>query len=148
MKKNKILLILGLTIVLASCSNDDYVSKRHPEGENETQVSEVENTEKKEDNATEETKEDANKEENKDEETSSEEKTDEESSEDPTMDGVNYEVEDVVNIRLYPTEDSDIVGEAHPGDEILFLVESDGWSRVTVNGVSGYIRNDLLKEVE
>ncbi len=143
MKKNKILLILGLTIVLASCSNDSYVSKRHPEGENETQVSQEENTEKKE-----ETKEDANKEENKDEETSSEEKTDEESSEDPTMDGVNYEVEDVVNIRLYPTEDSDIVGEAHPGDEILFLVESDGWSRVTVNGVSGYIRNDLLKEVE
>lgn len=145
MKKNKILLILGLTIVLASCSNDDYVSKRHPEGENETQVSEVENTEKKEDNATAETKE-----ENKDEETDTEEKKDEESSEDqdPTMDGVNYEVEDVVNIRLYPTEDSDIVGEAHPGDEILFLVESDGWSRVTVNGVSGYIRNDLLKEVE
>lgn len=145
MKKNKILLILGLTIVLASCSNDSYVSKRHPEGENETQVSEVENTEKKEDNATAETKE-----ENKDEETDTEEKKDEKSSEDqdPTMDGVNYEVEDVVNIRLYPTEDSDIVGEAHPGDEILFLVESDGWSRVTVNGVSGYIRNDLLKEVE
>lgn len=145
MKKNKILLVLGLTIVLASCSNDNYVSKRHPEGENETQVSEVENTEKKEDNATAETKE-----ENKDEETDTEEKTDEESSEDqdPTMDGVNYEVEDIVNIRLYPTEDSDIVGEAHPGDEILFLVESDGWSRVTVNGVSGYIRNDLLKEVE
>lgn len=143
MKKNKILLVLGLTIVLASCSNDSYVSKRHPEGENETQVSQEGNTEKKE-----ETKEDANKEENKDEETSSEEKTDEESSEDSTMDGVNYEVEDVVNIRLYPTEDSDIVGEAHPGDEILFSVESDGWSRVTVNGVSGYIRNDLLKEVE
>lgn len=145
MKKNKILLALGLTIVLASCSNDDYVSKRHPEGENETQVSEEENTEKKEDNDTAETKE-----ENKDEETDTEEKTEEEFSEDqdPTMDGVNYEVEDVVNIRLYPTEDSDIVGEAHPGDEILFLVESDGWSRVTVNGVSGYIRNDLLKEVK
>lgn len=146
MKKNKILLVLGLTIVLASCSNDSYVSKRHPEGESETQVSEEENTEKKE-----ETKEDSRKEEeNKDEETDTEEKKDEKSSEDqdPTMDGVNYEVEDVVNIRLYPTEDSDIVGEAHPGDEILFLVESDGWSRVTVNGVSGYIRNDLLKEVE
>lgn len=147
MKKNKILLILGLTIVLASCSNDRYVSKRHPEGESETQVSEEKNTEKKE-----ETKEDASKEEeNKDEEMiSEEEKTDEESSEDQDleMDGVNYEVEDVVNIRLYPTEDSDIVGEAHPGDEILFLVESDGWSRVTVNGVSGYIRNDLLKEVK
>lgn len=144
MKKNKILLVLGLTIVLASCSNDSYVSKRHPEGESETQVSEEENTETKEDDATEETKE-----ENKDEEMiSEEEKTDEESSEDSEMDGVNYEVEDVVNIRLYPTEDSDIVGEAHPGDEILFLVESDGWSRVTVNGVSGYIRNDLLKEVE
>ena len=146
MKKNKILLVLGLTIVLASCSNDSYVSKRHPEGENETQVSEEANKETNEDDATEETKED-----NKDEEMiSEEEKTDEEASEDqdPTMDGVNYEVEDVVNIRLYPTEDSDIVGEAHPGDEILFLVESDGWSRVTVNGVSGYIRNDLLKEVE
>ena len=64
------------------------------------------------------------------------------------MAGVDYEVEDIVNIRLYPTTDSEIVGEAHPGDEILFLVEKDGWSRISVNGVSGYVRNDLLKPVE
>ena len=74
-----------------------------------------------------------------------------ETEEDETSDvmaGVDYEVEDIVNIRLDPTTDSEIVGEAHPGDEILVLLEKDGWSRVSVDGQAGYIKSDLLKPVK
>ena len=134
MKKIKVLMILALSLVMASCANDTYESKRHPEANEESQV-----TDKAEDTDEENTKEN--------------EKSDmpEEKEEDKNSDvmaGVDYEVEDVVNIRLDPTTDSEIVGEAHPGDEILVLLEKDGWSRVSVNGQAGYIKSDLLKPVE
>lgn len=143
MKKNKLLLILSLAFVLAACSNDSYVSKRHPDAASEEQVSEA--LEKPED-------EDKDKEDNskeKDEDAKDEKK--EEAKDGKSSDkvaGVTYKVEDVTNIRFDPTTDSDIVGEAHPGDEILVLLEKDGWARVSVNGQSGYIRSDLLKEVK
>ena len=138
MKKIKVLMILALSLGLASCANDTYESKRHPEANEESQL-----TEKAED---------INKE-NLDEENSEEEISEapEEETKDETSDvmaGVDYEVEDIVNIRLDPTTDSEIVGEAHPGDEILVLLEKDGWSRVSVNGQAGYIKSDLLKPVE
>ena len=138
MKKIKVLMILALSFGLASCANDTYESKRHPEANEESQV-----TEKAQDI----------NEENLDEENSEEEEISdapEEKTEDETSDvmaGVDYEVEDIVNIRLDPTTDSEIVGEAHPGDEILVLLEKDGWSRVSVNGQAGYIKSDLLKPV-
>lgn len=143
MKKNKLLLILSLAFVLTACSNDSYVSKRHPDAASEEQVSEA--LEKPED-------EDKDKEDNskeKDEDAKDEKK--EEAKDGKSSDkvaGVTYKVEDVTNIRFDPTTDSDIVGEAHPGDEILVLLEKDGWARVSVNGQSGYIRSDLLKEVK
>lgn len=138
MKKIKVLMILALSLGLASCANDTYESKRHPEANEESQL-----TEKAED---------INKE-NLDEENSEEEISEapEEETEDETSDvmaGVDYEVEDIVNIRLDPTTDSEIVGEAHPGDEILVLLEKDGWSRVSVDGQAGYIKSDLLKPVK
>lgn len=138
MKKIRLLMILALSLSLASCANDTYESKRHPEANEETQV-----TEKAQDT----------NEEKVDEENSEEEITEapEEETKDETSDvmaGVDYEVEDIVNIRLDPTTDSEIVGEAHPGDEILVLLEKDGWSRVSVNGQAGYIKSDLLKPVE
>lgn len=136
MKKIKVLMILALSLGLASCANDTYESKRHPEANEESQLTE---------NA-----EDTNKEENIEEE-NSEENEIVETPEDETSDvmaGVDYEVEDIVNIRLDPTTDSEIVGEAHPGDEILVLLEKDGWSRVSVDGQAGYIKSDLLKPVK
>lgn len=136
MKKIKVLMILALSLGLASCANDTYESKRHPEANEESQLTE---------NA-----EDTNKEENI-EENEMVETPEDETEEDETSDvmaGVDYEVEDIVNIRLDPTTDSEIVGEAHPGDEILVLLEKDGWSRVSVNGQAGYIKSDLLKPVE
>lgn len=139
MKKIKVLMILALSLVMASCANDTYESKRHPEANEESQV-----TDKAED---------TNEESTDEENTKENEKADmpEEKEEDKNSDvmaGVDYEVEDVVNIRLDPTTDSEIVGEAHPGDEILVLLEKDGWSRVSVNGQAGYIKSDLLKPVE
>lgn len=140
MKKIKVLMILALSLGLASCANDTYESKRHPEASEESQV-----TEKAEDTNKEENIEEENTEENEMVD-SPEEETEKESSD--VMAGVDYKVEDIVNIRLDPTTDSEIVGEAHPGDEILVLLEKDGWSRVSVNGQAGYIKSDLLKPVE
>lgn len=139
MKKIKVLMILALILVMASCANDTYESKRHPEANEESQV-----TDKAED---------TNEESTDEENTKENEKADmpEEKEEDKNSDvmaGVDYQVEDIVNIRLDPTTDSEIVGEAHPGDEILVLLEKDGWSRVSVNGQAGYIKSDLLKPVE
>lgn len=139
MKKIKVLMILALSLVMASCANDTYESKRHPEANEESQV-----TDKAED---------TNEESTDEENTKENEKADmpEEKEEDKNSDvmaGVDYQVEVIVNIRLDPTTDSEIVGEAHPGDEILVLLEKDGWSRVSVNGQAGYIKSDLLKPVE
>lgn len=139
MKKIKVLMILALSLGLASCASDTYQSKRHPDANEESQVSQK--------------AEDTSKESTDEENTKENEKADkpEEKEEDKNSDvmaGVDYQVEDVVNIRLDPTTDSEIVGEAHPGDEILVLLEKDGWSRVSVNGQAGYIKSDLLKPVE
>lgn len=134
MKKIKVLMILALSFGLASCANDTYESKRHPDANEESQVSQK--------------AEDTNEENSEEEEMSNapEEKTEDETSD--VMAGVDYEVEDIVNIRLDPTTDSEIVGEARPGDEILVLLDKDGWSRVSVNGQAGYIKSDLLKPVK
>ena len=59
-------------------------------------------------------------------------------------DGVEFKVEDTVNMRLAPSENSAIVAEVGPDDEILNLGETEGWTRVTANGKTGYIRSDLL----
>ncbi|WP_306482976.1 SH3 domain-containing protein [Anaerococcus sp.] len=141
MKKIKVLMILALSLVMASCANDTYESKRHPEANEESQVSQ-----KAEDTNREEDTEEENTEVNDQGETLKDETEKDGSSN--VMAGVDYQVEDIVNIRLDPTTDSEIVGEAHPGDEILVLLEKDGWSRVSVNGQAGYIKSDLLKPVE
>ena len=152
MKKIKVLMLLCLSLILASCSNDTYVSKRHPEENNKTERTEkskedkenkegkeaVENSKDEKDKDSEETKETKEAKNEKD-------KGDEDSD---VMAGVNYQVEDVVHMRSEPSTDAGIVGEAHPGDEILVLLEKDGWSRVSINGQAGYIKSDLLKPVK
>ena len=141
MKKIKVLMILALSLGMASCANDTYQSKRHPDANEESQVSQkAEDTNREEDTQEENTEVNDQGEAPKDE-TKEDEKSD-------VMAGVDYQVEDIVNIRLDPTTDSEIVGEAHPGDEILVLLEKDGWSRVSVNGQAGYIKSDLLKPLE
>ncbi|MDO5047984.1 MAG: SH3 domain-containing protein [Anaerococcus sp.] len=125
MKKTKILLILSLSLLMASCSNSEYVSKRHPEASDVNEELTVDENETVENNG----------------ESQEEDQNDQEGM------GVTYKVNDVVNIRLDASTDSNIVGQAYPKDEILVLLETDGWSRVSVNGQAGYIRSDLLEEV-
>lgn len=123
----KILLALGLVLILSSCSKDEYKSVRHPEGEESIET--VEKTEPED-------------------QTENQEATSDDTKEDAPSDdisaGVEVRVSDTVNMRLAPSENSGVVGQVGPDDEILNLGETEGWTRVTSNGKTGYIRSDLL----
>lgn len=134
MKSRNILLALGLVLTLTGCSEDSYTSVRHPEGAGEEIVNE--NTKQNDDLADQVRDEQA---ENND----TNDKKEAESKPELT-DGVEIRVSDVVNMRLAPSENSAIVSQVSPEDEILNLGETEGWTRVTVNGKTGYIRSDLL----
>ena len=131
MKKITAVLALALCFVLTGCKDDNYVSVRHPESKEP-----VESVE-------EEAKVDENNEEAIENEHENEEDVTEKVREE-LEDGVEIRVTDTVNMRLAPSQDSAVVAEVGPDDEILNLGETEGWTRVTVNGKTGYIRSDLL----
>lgn len=129
MKKISMILALGLVLSLTGCKDEAYTSVRHPENSGAEVADEAkpskddrENTDHKEESESEVT-----------------DKVKEE-----ITDGVEFRVEDTVNMRLAPSENSAIVSEVGPDDEILNLGETEGWTRVTANGKTGYIRSDLL----
>ena len=132
MKKFTIILALALSFALTGCKDDNYVSVRHPE--NSDAIESVEEEAKTDEENTEEVDEIEDKNE--------EDVTEKVKKE--IVDGVEVKVEDTVNMRLAPSQDSSIVAEVGPDDEILNLGETEGWTRVTVNGKTGYIRSDLL----
>ena len=126
-----------------ACAEDKYVSVRHPEDSNVSEVSDS----NLEENNTEDENADENTDENADNDEAIEntdEDTDENSEE--SSDGVIYTVEDVVNVRLAPSENSAIITQAEPGQDIIKLGDSDNWTRVSIAGQTGYIRSDLIKE--
>lgn len=127
MKLRNLSLGLIMVLALAGCSDDSYESVRHPEGES------VETVKAPSDEGEEVSQETDNKEEEN-----------LETTEDTLTDGVEVRVEDTVNMRLAPSESSGVVGQVGPDDEILNLGETEGWTRVTANGQTGYIRSDLL----
>ena len=129
MKKISAILALTLILGLTGCKDDSYKSIRHPENDQEE---EMVNPSNDSGNKVEETGETQNK----------EDMTNEVREE--ITDGVEIKVEDTVNMRLAPSVNSAVVGEVGPSDEILNLGETEGWTRVTVNGKTGYIRSDLL----
>ena len=131
MKKITAILALALCFALTGCMDDNYVSVRHPE--NNEPVESVE----------EETKVDENNEEDIGNQDQNEEEVTEKVREE-LEEGVEIRVTDTVNMRLAPSQDSAVVAEVGPDDEILNLGETEGWTRVTVNGKTGYIRSDLL----
>ena len=137
MNKSKIILALALGLALTGCSDDDYVSKRHPEGE----VHEVTDQDMEEVAS--------NQEENSADTDNSGQTTEEsqieETNEEVTDDGINYTVEDTVNVRLAPSETSNIITTVEAGDDIIKLGETDNWTRINIDGQTGYIRSDLLK---
>ena len=132
MKKISAILALGLILSLTGCKDDPYTSVRHPENSGTEVADEVEPSENADENA----ENPENREENE------KEITDQVREE--ITDGVEFRVEDTVNMRLAPSVNSAIVAEVGPDDEILNLGETEGWTRVTVNGKTGYIRSDLL----
>ena len=142
-KRLKTLAVFLLILMTTACAEDKYVSVRHPEDSN---VSEVSDSDLEENNAEDENT-DENTDENADNDQDSEdtdEDTDENSEE--SSDGVIYTVEDVVNVRLAPSENSAIITQAEPGQDIIKLGDSDNWTRVSIAGQTGYIRSDLIKE--
>lgn len=135
MNKIKILLIFLLAISITGCTQDRYVSVRHPEDTETSQENENNLNDKKDDK------------ENTDEKTDEKETTDEDTKEnEESSDGVIYTVDGLVNVRVAPSETSQILTTVNAGDEIIKLGESDDWTRVSINGQTGYIRSDLLKE--
>jgi len=51
-----------------------------------------------------------------------------------------------VNLRAGPSTDTDIISKLASGTRVTALeYNPDGWSKVDVNGESGYIRSDLLR---
>ncbi len=141
-KRLKSLAVFLLILMTTACAEDKYVSVRHPEDSN---VSEVSDSDLEENNADSENT-DETPDENNTEEASenTDENTDENSEE--SSDGVIYTVEDVVNVRLAPSENSAIITQAEPGQDIIKLGDSDNWTRVSISGQTGYIRSDLIKE--
>lgn len=133
MNKKKLLLALSLTLALTACSDDNYVSKRHPEGE----VREVTEEDMEVDNS--QTTDDQTSE-------STEEQTEANQTQDEEVvdDGINYTVENTVNVRVAPSETSNVMTTVEAGDDILKLGESDNWTRISIDGQTGYIRSDLL----
>ena len=141
-KRLKSLAVFLLILMTTACAEDKYVSVRHPEDSN---VSEVSDSDLEENNTDSESA-DENTDEINTEESSenTDENTDENSEE--SSDGVIYTVEDVVNVRLAPSENSAIITQAEPGQDIIKLGDSDNWTRVSISGQTGYIRSDLIKE--
>lgn len=132
MNKVKFLLILLLAISTTGCTEDRYVSVRHPE---ETETSQ-ENEKALDENK------DSDTDKKEETETADQDKKENEES----SDGVIYTVDDLVNVRVAPSETSEILTTVNAEDEIIKLGESDNWTRVSINGQTGYIRSDLLKE--
>lgn len=132
MNKVKFLLILLLAISTTGCTEDRYVSVRHPE---ETETSQ-ENEKDLDENR------DSDTDKKEETETADQDKKENEES----SDGVIYTVDDLVNVRVAPSETSEILTTVNAEDEIIKLGESDNWTRVSINGQTGYIRSDLLKE--
>lgn len=132
MNKVKFLLILLLAISTTGCTEDRYVSVRHPEETETSQENDKELDENK----------DSDTDKKEETETADQDKKENEES----SDGVIYTVDDLVNVRVAPSETSEILTTVNAEDEIIKLGESDNWTRVSINGQTGYIRSDLLKE--
>lgn len=134
--KTKVVAALALTLALTGCSDDNYVSKRHSEGEaQEVTDQDMEEPANQEDNPAD-GQNSQTQDQNQDQA--------QEESDTATDDGVNYTVENTVNVRVAPSETSNVMTTVEAGDDILKLGESDNWTRISIDGQTGYIRSDLL----
>ena len=145
-KRLKTLAVFLLILMTTACAEDKYVSVRHPEAGNTTEVSDGDLEEKNPESENGEDSENNEEHADKANEDKTEDNTDQEADEEESSDGVIYGVDDVVNVRLAPSENSAIITQAEPGQDIIKLGDSDNWTRVSIGGQTGYIRSDLIKE--
>lgn len=141
--KYKIMLVLSLALATTACQDDDYVSTRHPQDGAAT-VSDsdlAEDTTDALDQDIDDSSTDTLESESPTEDGTGSDSLDSSSDE---GDGIIYGVEDIVNVRVAPSETSNILTTVEPGDDILKLGDSDDWSRISIDGQTGYIRTDLL----
>lgn len=144
--KLKSLAVFVLILMTTACAEDKYVSVRHPEDSNLTEVSDSDLEENNSDAVSDEDLEDTTNQNTENNENPGE-NTDQNSEEtDENATGVIYEVDSVVNVRLAPSESSAIITQAEPGQDIIKLGDSDNWTRVSISGQTGYIRSDLIKQ--
>ena len=102
--KFKALVILSLALATTACSSDDnYVSVRHPQGESQQEVTD----ESLEENPNEDSKKNTDTANDQlEESTDNPQNTDNDSD---GGDGVMYTVENVVNVRVAPSESSNVM---------------------------------------
>lgn len=150
MNKFKIAAVLTLVLATTGCMEDKYVSVRHPEGDSAVVSTDIPDEALEEDmdqTETENTTDENTKEATETEVAEDGDIVTDADLEEPNAggDGVSYTVDGVVNVRMAPSENSSILTTAEPSSDIIKLGDSDNWSRVTVNGQTGYIRSDLLR---
>lgn len=145
--KKKVMGLLALSLLLGSCGvkKDSYTSTRHPEGE----PTSVEETEESTDITYTREGENSQEEENQTEENQTEEnqETNEEATGDENVDGVEYEANGNINMRLAPSTDSGVVTEVPGGARVIKIGENGEWTRATYEGYTGYILTELLTPV-
>ena len=55
------------------------------------------------------------------------------------------QVETYLNVRSAPSSKGAIVAEAYPKDALTVLEVLDGWLKVSLNGIEGYVSSDYVK---
>lgn len=159
--KKKILFILSLSLILSACQKEEYVSQRHPEANNKSQVeADVKYKEKdnsnnlsdaglKRENSSDENMDEKNKANTSNNETNETENVEEntENTENTTtqenVEGT-FTVENITNMRQNTTTDSEIVAKLQPGNTVTRTAIDGEWSKVTFNSYEGYILTELL----
>ena len=53
--------------------------------------------------------------------------------------------EPYLNIRLSPSSDANKIGEVKKGERVTIEESVNGWHKVTVNGVTGWVSSDYIK---
>ena len=86
------------------------------------------------------------KEENNEEAKTEESKQEENKQEETTSEVTKYVSSEVVNLRSDESTSSSSLAKLSKGTEVTVVSERNGWSKVNVNGKSGYVASSLLSE--
>ena len=75
--------------------------------------------------------------------------TEEETTEEETTSAGKLKVTtETLNIRSKPSEDGDLVEQAEYDQELEIIKKEGDWYKIKYNGVTGYVKGDLVKEID